>query len=362
LTIHNRPKKILIAPLDWGLGHATRCIPLIRYFLSLKCDITIAASGNQKTLLQDEFPALTFLELPGYNVVYSRKKRGMPLKILIQIPKILRAIRFERHWLKAIAEKEHFDAVISDNRYGLETRKVRSVFVTHQLQVSAPFKFVETILRKICYKYINKFHECWIPDVSGEPNIAGNLSHPAEMPAVPVKYLGPLSRFESTTRHPVKYKWMVIISGPEPQRTLFEELILKFAQVSAETILIVRGMPGDEIPFPLLPGCTVYNHLNTGEMATAILSSEFIVGLCGYTSIMELLSLRKKSVLVPTPGQTEQEYLSHRLKKQHWCYSFSQDEDFTEHFHNAQQFEFRLPDIDTDAYKTIVENFVTSLP
>jgi uncharacterized protein (TIGR00661 family) len=362
LNTHIQPKKILLAPLDWGLGHATRCISLISYLQFLNCEITIAASGKQKILLQNEFPQLNFLDLPGYNIDYSNKKRWLPLKILIQIPKILKIIRFENRWLKTIISQSQFDGVISDNRYGLSTNKIRSVFITHQLQVKTPFIFLEKILRKISYRFINRFHECWIPDMEGGYNLAGSLSHPGDLPSIPVKYIGPLSRFKKSGPQEIRYKWMVIISGPEPQRTIFERKILKCAAASKDQFLIVRGMPDEKAAISPLANCTVHNHLKTEEMSSAILSSTFIISRCGYTTVMELLSLQKKSILIPTPGQTEQEYLAKHLMQERWCYSLKQGEDFTVHLEKVQQFNFNLPAIDTQTFKPVLENFISSLP
>ena len=355
-------KRILIAPLDWGLGHAVRCIPIIRYLLELGCQVNIAATGNQKTLLQNEFPDLSFLELPGYNVTYSKSKRRMPLKILVQIPKILKIIRTERKWLDTAVEKEHFDVVISDNRYGFDNEKTHSVFITHQLQVKSRFSFLETLLRKISYRYINKFSECWVLDLEGKFNIAGALSHPVSLPSIPVKYIGPVSRFRKIDQMQSRYKWMVIISGPEPQRTLFEEKILTAARSMEDSFLIIRGMPDESKPFLHLPNCTLFNHLSTHELEESISSSDFIISRCGYTTLMEMLSLQKRSVLIPTPGQTEQEYLGRHVMEQHWCYSFTQNQNFAEHLKKAEVFTFDLPNIDVNLYKKVLKDMMSSLP
>ena len=224
-NIHN--KKILIAPLDWGLGHATRCQVIIRNLQTLGCDITIAASGKIQNLLQNEFPHLQFLNLPGYEITYSRSKRILPLKILIQVPKILKKIRFENKWLDETIKQHHFNAVISDNRFGLYTKLVPSIFITHQLKIKTNLSWLDKILKRLNYGYINRFTECWVPDFKEELNISGELSHPETLPGVTVKYLGPLSRFNETGIHQTRFKWMVIISGPEPQRSLFEKKIFE---------------------------------------------------------------------------------------------------------------------------------------
>ncbi|HYJ62712.1 MAG TPA: glycosyltransferase [Parafilimonas sp.] len=354
-------KKILIAPLDWGLGHATRCIPLISYLLSLNCEVTIAASPASKALLQKEFPALQFLNLNSYNIVYSRKKRWMPFKILLQTPKILRAVNQEHEWLKNLLATRHFDAIISDNRYGFYSEKVFSVFITHQLQVRTSLNLARNFVRKQTYKRINKFNECWVPDFEGNLNIAGELSHPKTLPQVPVKYLGTLSRFKEKMHENNVYKYLIIISGPEPQRTIFEEKVFAFAKSSKEKILIVLGKPEEKNSIEENSNSTICNHLTTAEMEDAFNASEFIISRCGYTSVMEILSVQKKSILIPTPGQTEQEYLAKHLTKQSWCYTFSQNEDFNLHFIKAHRFKYNLPNVNAKQYEAVLKEFISDL-
>jgi len=354
-------KKILVAPLDWGLGHATRCVAIVRHLQELNCDITIAASGKIKSLLQNEFPHLAFLDLPGYHISYSKSKRFLALKILIQIPKILKIIQFEYKWLDNILQAQHFDAVISDNRFGFYNQDVVSVFITHQLLIKTNIAWLDKKLQRLNYKYITHFKQCWIPDFEEELNIAGELSHPKILPQIPVKYLGPLSRFRKTQNNKLQFKWMAIISGPEPQRTLLEKKILDVAAITNEQFLIVRGLPGESKNNFNLANCKVFNHLSTQEMQHAIESSEYIISRCGYTTVMEVLSLQKKSVFIPTPGQTEQEYLAQHLSKQNWSYTFNQNEDFLMHLEKAQQYQYKLPEINTELYKAVLKDFVQSL-
>ena len=158
-------KKILIAPLDWGLGHATRCIVLIQFLQKLGCAVTVAASGKTKKLLENEFPGITCLYLPGYEISYSKNKRYLAFKILLQIPKVLRTIRFEHNWLHDVQHKYGFDAVISDNRYGLYTTVTTSVFITHQLHIQTNITWLDRLLQRYNYRFINRYSECWIPDL-----------------------------------------------------------------------------------------------------------------------------------------------------------------------------------------------------
>src|SRR4026207_989463 len=188
-------KKLLVAPLDWGLGHATRCVPVIRDLLSIGSEVWLAGEGAQEKLLREEFSSLSFLPLKGYRIKYA--KAGLTSKLLLQIPSILRSIKEENKWLKEQIIKYRFDAVVSDNRYGLHHEKVFSVLITHQLCIKSSLgKWSEGFLQKWNYKLIDRFNECWIPDVEGVNNLAGELSHPSKFPGIPVKYIGPLSRFQ----------------------------------------------------------------------------------------------------------------------------------------------------------------------
>ena len=327
----------------------------------LGCDITIAASGTIKSLLQNEFPNLSFLELPGYKIAYSKTKRILPFKILIQVPKILRIIRFENKWLNNLLKENKFDAVISDNRFGLHTKETHTVFITHQLLIKTGFHWFDVVLQRINYNFINRYNECWIPDFKDNLNIAGELSHPVSLPKINLKYLGLLSRFSKQESKPIKYKWMAIISGPEPQRSIFEKKIFDVASTSKDSFLIVRGLPGRPEEDFKLPNCKVFNHLNTTDMQEAIEASEFIISRCGYTTVMEILSLQKKSVFIPTPGQTEQEYLAEHLLKQKWSYTFNQNEDFMQQIENAKSFTYSLPEFDVNLYKSVLTTFVNQL-
>lgn len=356
-----KQNKILIAPLDWGLGHATRCIPLINVFLTLNCKVIIAASPVSKALLQTEFPNLEFLNINSYNIVYSRNKRLMPLKILLQFPKVIKAVKQEHKWLIQLLKTQHFDAVISDNRYGFYTSKTKTVFITHQLQIKTSMGIAKNFIRKLTYKFINRFNECWVPDFENDLNIAGTLSHPKTLPSIPVKYLGPFSRFQKSNPQIFFYKYLVIISGPEPQRTIFEQKILNLLDLSNEKFLIVSGKPENATSINEGKNYKAYNHLNTQQLAEAFNQCKYVISRCGYTSVMEILALQKKSILIPTPGQTEQEYLAKHLMKQKWCYTFLQQEDFVKNLKWADAFNYCFPDINSTNYKTIIEEFISGL-
>ena len=188
--------RILVAPLDWGLGHATRCIPLIHLLLHFGNEVVIAASGKTALLLENEFPGIKVLPLPGYNITYSKRPLFFTWKLLFQIPRIRKVIKAEHALLKKWVEEENIDAVISDNRPGLFHEKIPSVYITHQLYVETGILWISRLIGRIHRRMINLFDECWVPDVKEGNGWAGKLSHPDKLPNVPVHYLGILSRFE----------------------------------------------------------------------------------------------------------------------------------------------------------------------
>lgn len=316
-------KKLLLAPLDWGLGHATRCVPIIRSLLENGCEVCLAGEGAQEKLLREEFPYLRFLPLKGYRIKYG--KRNFTGKLLMQLPSILKTIKEENNWLKAVVAQHGFEAVISDNRYGLYHEKIFSVFITHQLCIKSPFgKWSENFLQRWNYKFINRFSECWIPDEEGENNLAGELSHPAKLPLVPVKYIGTLSRFQKKNVAEIKNHLLVILSGPEPQRTIFENKIVDEIAHYPATAVVVRGLPGDKNIIPSTNSIRFFNHLSAAELNEEALKAEFIISRSGYSTLMDIAALQKKSILIPTPGQTEQQYLAGYLQEKQVALSFSQ--------------------------------------
>jgi len=326
-------QRVLVAPLDWGLGHATRCIPIIKALQELGKTVLLAGDGPAAQLLQTEFPSLTLLPLRGYHISYAKTGWGLPWHMLTQTPNIFQTIKDERTWLNTMIEDQQIDLVISDNRYGLYSKKIPCVLITHQLTIKMPFAWLERHVQKMHYSLINRFHTCWVPDAKGPLNLGGDLSHPLKMPTIPVKWMGLLSRFEWTNQSAdaFKYKYCFLLSGPEPQRTLLENIILKNIQDLAEPMVLVRGLPNNKtvksnhtekpispnpLPASLPQQLTVYNHLPAADLAPLILSSEWIICRSGYSTLMDLAALRKNAILIPTPGQTEQEYLAFQLSSQ----------------------------------------------
>ncbi|WP_298709196.1 glycosyltransferase [Chitinophaga sp.] len=358
-------KKVLVVPLDWGLGHATRDIPLIRELLNAGCAVLIAAEGKHAALLSREFPGITILPLPGYNITYSKKGLFFGLKILKQIPKIWKAVRHEQAWLRKTVQEQGIDAVISDNRFGLYHPDIPCIFISHQLLIKTPFGGVtERILQRINYKYINKYSACWVPDFPGEYNLSGVLAHPATLPNN-TTYLGCLSRFEPLAGVSRKYDVLALISGPEPQRTQLEDILkAQLAEIPGIKALIVSGKPDQASEAAPAPGITQVSHLNAADLSAAMQASDIVISRSGYTTLMDLAKLGKKAILIPTPGQSEQEYLGKHLMQEGYFISVPQHKfNLPKALEQAKSFPFRSfgrPE-DMNAYKTVVRKFAESL-
>lgn len=280
----------------------------------------VAATGVQRALLQSEFASLTFVDLPGYRVKYGKNRAITILRVMASIPKILIRIKQERAWLRGFAAREGLDLVISDNRYGLVVPGVFCVFITHQLLIRTPFgRWTDKWLQEMNYKMINRFSRCWVPDIGGPGSLAGELSGPKRMPQVTTRYIGVLSRMSGSAVTEGTYV-LVILSGPEPQRTLLEKNILLQASGLPDPIVLVRGLPGGGRTLGGVPATmTVYDHLPSAELEGLIAKARLVIARSGYSTVMDLARMRKRAVLIPTPGQTEQEYLGRYLASKGWA-------------------------------------------
>lgn len=320
--------RILIAPLDWGLGHATRCIPLVDFLITrFDAKITIAANGPQEAILQEAFPQLNFLHPPDYQVHYRKNRAATIASLALSVPRILRTISAENRWLRNLLQTQSFDAIISDNRYGFYDPVVPSYFITHQLLVKTPFgPRADQLVQKALYRYINRFKEVWVPDDEKAPSLAGELSHPNKMPEIPVRYLGPISRLDPRPKTG-STQLLVLLSGPEPQRSLLEKIVFEqWLAAPGTSMVCVRGLPLSTEVTPKLPNAIIYNHLQASALAQEIANAGIILCRSGYSTIMDLLPMGKKCVMVPTPGQTEQEYLALLLAEQGRIRTVSQNE------------------------------------
>lgn len=343
-------KTALVAPLDWGLGHATRCIPIIRELMASGFEVIVAASGKPLDLLSREFPNLNFLTIDNYNIRYSKGRWGFSVKLLSQLLKILKTIKKERKWIDKVLKRQKVDIVISDNRPGIHHPSVFCIYMTHQLQIKTGNKISDWVANKAHLHYIKKFNTCWIPDLSTN-GLSGSLGHPVAR-KINTQYINPVSRFTNITST-MQYDIAIILSGPEPQRTILEQLLMQQVEKSDKRIIVVRGLPDDKS----VPGqsTTFVNHLSAHQLNEVICNAALVISRSGYTSIMDLVKLNKKAVLIPTPGQPEQEYLAQYLAEQKYFIFKSQEKfNLEEAWNEAQNFEHSCPKINFELYKKFI--------
>ncbi|MEN8815744.1 MAG: glycosyltransferase [Nonlabens sp.] len=354
-----KSKNILVAPLNWGLGHATRCIPIINAIIDNGDQPILASDGQALELLKKEYPTLKFIQLPSYDIEYAKEGQNLKLKMLKDSPKIWTAIRNEHKILTDIIFKYKINGIISDNRLGLYSNLVPSVIITHQLQVlSGSTTWLSTQLH---LHYIKKYDYCWIPDTTGIHNLSGKLSF-NEDSNIQKTYLGPLSRFNNMGNYQKKYDLMVLLSGPEPQRGILEKKLLEEVKRFKGEVLFIAGKVEQEQKVTKKGDITYYNYLSTEGLQKAFDRSELILCRSGYTTIMDLQKMNKKAFFIPTPGQFEQEYLA-TLLDQKGKAPFCSQEDFTiEMLENVHQYEgFCYDQSSTTSISSILEETFSSV-
>lgn len=322
--MNSEHKNILVAPLNWGLGHATRCIPIIRNLEKAGFRPIIASDGIALQLLKLEFPHLQFLELPSYSIKYPKKGKNFRWKMVSNLPNMILAVAKERKLVKKWVDEYQLSGIISDNRLGVFNKNVPSVFMTHQLNVlTGSTTYFST---KIHQEFIDKFTECWVPDVDEEQNLSGKLGH-LDFIDSRIKYIGPLSRFRKMDSE-IKYDLLVLLSGPEPQRTFLEEKLISELKNYAGKVVFVKGIVKEKQEVLQSENILFYNFMQSDELEKLFNESELVLCRSGYTTVMDLAKLGKKAFFIPTPGQFEQEYLAEKFQED-GLVPFCNQEDFS---------------------------------
>ena len=326
--------KILVAPLNWGLGHASRCVPLIRRLLNEGHEVILGGDGESLTLLRKHFPQLRYTYLAPLNLRYSKGNRQV-WAIAKALPKLVVWAMKDHMMLQALLREEHIDQVISDNRFGLYLTAQRSnspkgglasnsetVYMTHQLYIMLPkgWRWAEKIASRLHARIYARFNKVWVPDYEEyEKSLAGELSHPKafSIQHSAFRYIGPLSRFSlmpgyRDTGIPKNYDVVAVLSGLEPHRTMLEKEIKARYQDSDKQVLVVQGLMNRPNTKMKRANITTVPYLNDETLAQALRNARHIIARSGYSTIMDLeaLGVMDKAELIPTPGQPEQEYLS----------------------------------------------------
>jgi uncharacterized protein (TIGR00661 family) len=304
---------VLVAVLNWGLGHATRSIPIIRQLLNRNIEVTIGSDGVALHLLKQEFPNLRFVELPAYAVTYPANG-SLLFNMIIQLPRLQKVIQQEHTQIQELIRKLKITHLISDNRYGCYSSSIPSVIITHQLRLlfSGMWNIAANLVNTSLRNALTKFNQVWIPDFE-----SNEITQPfTQNINLPHRFVGMLSRFSSSAANQESSQLIVgLVSGPENQRTVFEQnLVTQLAQLNQPAV-IVRGLTQVEDE-QVQNGVTLINHLPAKGLQDLIMRANVVIARSGYSTIMDLYFLGKRNViLIPTPGQTEQEYLGQYLKE-----------------------------------------------
>ena len=318
--------KILVAPLNWGLGHASRCVPLVQRLLDEGHEVILGGDGESLTLLRKHFPKLRYVHLAPLNLRYSAGRRQV-WAMIKALPQIFFWALKDHAMLKAVLREEPIDQVISDNRFGLYNEKTECIYITHQLHILLPrgWKWAEHIASRMHARIYGHYNKVWVPDYADkEKCLAGDLSHHNHLPfghlPCTIEYIGPLSRFEkSELRNSgiTKYDVVAVLSGLEPHRTMFEKEIIARYSEGTEKVLIVQGLVHRPNTRITRGGITIVPYMSDTELAEALCGAKHIIARSGYSTIMDLdaLGLLGKAELIPTPGQPEQEYLAFWVQK-----------------------------------------------
>jgi len=302
-------KKILYSILDWGLGHATRSIPIIDELLNWGHEVVIGSNGRALYLLKETYPELKFIELPDYNIKYFTK--SMFLNMALQWYKMPLAIHREYLKVKEFLKNNSIDLIISDNRYGCYSKSIPSIIISHQLNLKTGNFVIDYFANKINHFWIKKFDKIWVPDFE-DSKISGELSKDSKLKNI--RFIGAISRMKKK-KLPIVRDIIVLLSGPEPQRSIFEKEIIIQLDNLPYNALIVGGKTEKYYKEKISPNIE-YQSFLTGEMLNnAILESKYIITRSGYTTLLDLVALNKMALLIPTPGQTEQKYLAESLAR-----------------------------------------------
>ena len=320
-------RRILISPLNWGLGHAGRMIPLAIELKKRGNEIIFGTDKSLIHVLEKDLHGITIIQIPGIRMRYSGVFPQY-LCIFLQVPLLIISAFREHSALKRIVRELKPDIIISDNRFGFFHKDVYSVFVTHQLRIAFPrfLRFLEPVAAWLNRQIIARYDLCLVPDYPGKVNLSGGLSHEATLPEN-VFYMGPLSRFSVTDKSETNmnlppHYYCLILSGPEPQRSLLLEKVS--SALHGIQLVVLSGTPltGD---LKDRHDRTVIANPDTATMRYVIRGSAMVISRSGYTSIMELVSLGKGAVLIPTPGQPEQEYLGQYNNDRHGFITLKQN-------------------------------------
>ncbi len=323
----NESKRLLIAPLDWGLGHCSRSVPIIKHLQAAGHQVYLAATSWQRDYMFSCLGVMPYIPLRGYGINYKLLPSSVRLSIMLQLPKLLSAIAYENKWLSALLAQEHFDAVISDNRYGLHHPALTSFIICHQLHLRSGLGTLpDALIQKLHYRYLSKFNHCLIPDAALAPGLGAALSHPRRLP-LNSSYLGPLSQFSPSPDNDSAFaagSVLILLSGPEPHRTHLSDLLWNQLGAIGLNVIFIEGSAHCPDRTHIPSNIQYHKQLGTTALIPILQQASLVICRSGYSTIMDLVAMSKRAIVIPTPGQTEQEYLAQYHQNQSHVMAYPQ--------------------------------------
>ncbi len=318
--------RYIYALCTWGLGHASRSLPVIRALINEGHEVTILTSGRGLRMLRNELgDSAEFMDIVSYPEPYTQGRFSFYLKFSAKVPSMIRTFRKEHEIVKKLLAEKKYHRIISDNRYGVYSRSIPSFLITHQLRLIAPKRigFIERIGERFVASHDEHFDTFIVPD-DEEGTLSGDLAHNLKyLPKNKILYSGPLSDFSrKETKQDIDL--LISISGPEPQRSLFEKMVFNEQKHFPKNTVITLGK-SETFREGHWKKARVYTYLSKEEREDIMNRSKLILSRSGYSTIMDLAVLGKRAIFVPTPGQTEQEYLSRYHMEKGTYFSMEQE-------------------------------------
>lgn len=298
-------QRILYSCNDWGLGHVSRSVGIIRQLLKQKNTLYFAGTSLQQEIICSYFPLVNRINMSGYDFQF-KGSNNWNREIIRNAFKLFFSIKKENKTLHKLCKTLQIQCIISDHRYGFFHTKIPSFFVTHQ--VNLPLKGVQKLVQRWHLKQLKKFTAIWVVDDSTS-SYAGKLSDSKNL-SLNIFPIGIQSRFISkNTSNQIEPYILAVISGPFPYSLKLFEEILEYAKT---TKTLVKCIVPTHLNLPKIPSKNIlfYSTNNWKEIDELYHDCIGVISRSGYSTLMDVETLQKKACLIPTPGQPEQLYLS----------------------------------------------------
>ena len=319
--------KVIYGICSWGLGHATRSLPVMRKLIDENNDLTIISNGRSLDLLRSELGEnIEYIDIPDYPMLLSENSRQFMAKSMIYWPLFIRKMQSGLSQLTKMLKTRKCDLIISDGRYDIYSKKIPSFFISHQMRIMNPLriKMLETGSEIFNLFFFKRFKGVIVPDYKDD-SLSGELSHNLKkIDEKKINYVGILSDFKKKkTKKDIDY--LISISGPEPQRSILEGKLAPQVQDLDGNIVMTLGKVEKHSEIKK-KNITTYSFLTKEKREGLLNRAKIVISRSGYSTIMDLGIINTKALLIPTPGQIEQEYLSEYHNKIGTFYSVNQSE------------------------------------